>query len=160
MTIPEILKTAKLKAGLTQDQTGELVGLTGGAYSKIETGVNDLDKEHVAPLCDALDILYLDLLRTVFPIFRPPCGYEYKDGREVLVRPTGIDGEPAPYQIILSPDEMSVLEFLAGYAGLLIDGPGLLDIMVRITGYRRRTYVFQEIACRNTGKEKSIHGSA
>ena len=48
------LKEARTATGLTQDQLGEIVGVSGAAISRYESGALTVPSERVVPLLDAL----------------------------------------------------------------------------------------------------------
>lgn len=64
MDVANILKEARKRKKVTQSEVANILGITAGAYSKIETGVNALDIQHLAPICDFLDIDVWELIET------------------------------------------------------------------------------------------------
>lgn len=48
------LKEARTATGMTQDQLGEIVGVSGAVISRYETGALSVPPERVFPLLDAL----------------------------------------------------------------------------------------------------------
>ena len=63
MEVTTVLKKARIKKGVTQAEVGNVIGITAGAYSKIETGVNFLDAQHILPICHFLEIPIVDLVQ-------------------------------------------------------------------------------------------------
>ena len=63
--LPAMFKAARESKGLTQDQVGELIGMSGNGYSKIESGRNGVPIDLIWPLCDVLGISRLDAMNVV-----------------------------------------------------------------------------------------------
>ena len=66
MTIPEKIKTARQKAGLTQQQLGEAVGYTGDTANatvrRWESGLRPVPIEKIRPVAKALNLTLDDLI--------------------------------------------------------------------------------------------------
>lgn len=56
MALPRLLRLARHEAGLTQDEVGAAVGLTGNGYGKIESGKRGISMDLLGPLCRLLDV--------------------------------------------------------------------------------------------------------
>ena len=68
------LKSIRKNKGMTQEQVATGLGISAKAYSKIETGVNQLEFFHIIPLSRLFGISSLDLLFELHPSFKnePP----------------------------------------------------------------------------------------
>lgn len=69
MKLPNMLKAAREKKGLTQEAVAEAVGLTYSGYGKIERGVNGIGIDLVYPLCDFLEIPRIEAADAILPLF-------------------------------------------------------------------------------------------
>lgn len=56
MDIGKAIKVLRKERGLSQDELGGLVGLSGNAISQIETGATFPHKENIKRICEALNI--------------------------------------------------------------------------------------------------------
>lgn len=54
--LPAMFRSARESKGLTQDQVGEMIGMSGNGYSKIESGRNGVPIDLIWPICDALGV--------------------------------------------------------------------------------------------------------
>ena len=81
-TTGELLSEARKKKGYSQRRVGSFLGISAGAYSKIETGVNSLKAGHMKKLSKILDIGFDDLLAS--------CGISENEYREKLATEEGV----------------------------------------------------------------------
>lgn len=111
-----------------------VLGITAKAYSKIETGVNSLDVSYIVPVCDLLEIPYLNMYAEIF-------GKLYTDGdnysNEILV-----DGEQRilsgkPVKNIMTPNEYAIYQLLCEVVGEGCEKQVVLDHVMELTDYRR-----------------------
>lgn len=139
--IENMLKEYRLKKGFTQEYVAHVLGITSKAYSKIETGVNGLDVSHIVPVCDLLDIPYLNMYAEIF-------GKLYTDSddysNEILVdgEQLTLSGKPVKYS--LTPNEYAVYQLLCIVAGRECSRQVILDHVMELTNYRRRYESWKE----------------
>lgn len=133
--IENMLKEYRLKKGFTQEYVAHVLGITSKAYSKIETGVNGLDVSHIVPVCDLLDIPYLNMYAEIF-------GKLYTDSddysNEILVdgEQLTLSGKPIKYS--LTPSEYAIYQLLCIVAGKGCSRQVVLNHVMELTDYRRR----------------------
>lgn len=132
--IENILKEYRLKKGFTQEYVAHVLGITSKAYSKIETGVNGLDVSYVVPVCDLLDIPYLNMYAEIF-------GKLYIDSDDYSNQ-IAVDGEQLtlsgkPIKYLLTPNEYAVYQLLCIVAGRECSKQVVLDHVMELTKYRR-----------------------
>lgn len=140
MGVIDILKSARKRVGMTQDEVGEAIGITGGAYSKIETGVNPVAMEYVKNLCDVLRIPYLTLLKELYPLHNGLSCDEY-------IR----KGVCVGSDIVFSDEEYAILKFLSDYTGVSENHPDLVFIMSEISRMRKKGIIISNMlrGCRS-----------
>lgn len=97
--IMDVIKTARLKKGYTQEYVAKRVYLSAKAYSKIETGKNRLRVDNLKAICDVLDIPYYLILSKYCPLFRS----------------VGEDIDVCVDSIGMTNDEWAFVQFLADY---------------------------------------------
>lgn len=133
--IGTILKEYRLKKGFTQKYVAHVLGITSKAYSKIETGVNSLDVSYIVPVCDLLEIPYLNMYAEIF-------GKLYTD-HDDYSNQIAVDGEQLtlsgnPVKYFLTPSEYAVYQLLCMVAGIRCRKQVILDYVMELTNYRRR----------------------
>lgn len=132
--IESMLKEYRLKKGFTQEYVAHVLGITSKAYSKIETGVNGLDVSHIVPVCDLLDIPYLNMYAEIF-------GKLYTDsddyGNQITVEGEQLTLSGKPVKYLLTPNEYAVYQLLCIVAGKWCSKQVVLDHVVELTNYRR-----------------------
>jgi len=125
-TVHEKICTLRKAAGLTQEQLGTKLGITGQAVSKWEKGSGCPDILLLPDLCDLFGITVDDLLRdTPLPEQSAPsyetaaedfCRHARETGRnaavtDIISRLTADSGKPSPYDSILcSPDGIRICD--------------------------------------------------
>lgn len=132
--IESMLKEYRLKKRFTQEYVAHVLGITSKAYSKIETGVNGLDVSHIVPVCDLLDIPYLNMYAEIF-------GKLYTDSDDYSNQIT-VEGEHLmlsgkPVKYLLTPNEYAVYQLLRIVAGKWCSKQVVLDHVVELTNCRR-----------------------
>lgn len=133
--IENMLKEYRLKKGFTQEYVAHALGITSKAYSKIETGVNGLDVSHIVPVCDLLEIPYLNMYAEIF-------GKLYTDSDDYSNQ-IAVDGEQLtlsgkPVKYLLTSNEYAVYQLLCIVAGRECSRQVVLDHVMELTDYRRR----------------------
>lgn len=133
--IENILKEYRLKKGFTQKYVAHVLGITSKAYSKIETGVNSLDVSYIVPVCDLLEIPYLNMYAEIFgKLYTDSDDYDNQiavEGEQLL--PSG-----KPIKYLLTPNEYAIYQLLCVVAGRGCSKQVILDHVVELTNYRRR----------------------
>ena len=132
--IENMLKEYRLKKGFTQEYVAHVLGITSKAYSKIETGVNGLDVSHIVPVCDLLDIPYLNMYAEIF-------GKLYTDSDDYSNQ-IAVDGEKLlpsgnPIKYLMTPSEYAIYQLLCIVADRGCSRQVVLDHVVELTNYRR-----------------------
>lgn len=74
-----LVKQARIRKGLTQEQAGGLIYLSRSGYSKAERGERDLDTEQTVRLCRCLGIPVQDMLSAI-ESGMPPIPDKYREG--------------------------------------------------------------------------------
>ena len=132
--IENILKEYRLKKGFTQKYVAHVLGITSKAYSKIETGVNSLDVSYIVPVCDLLEIPYLNVYAEIFgKLYTDSDDYNNQitvEGEQLM-----LSGEPMKY--LLTPNEYAIYQLLCVVAGRGCSKQVVLDHVVELTNYRR-----------------------
>ena len=132
--IENILKEYRLKKGFTQKYVAHVLGITSKAYSKIETGVNSLDVSYIVPVCDLLEIPYLNMYAEIFgKLYTDSDNYDNQitvEGEQLT-----LSGEPIKY--LLTPNEYAIYQLLCVVAGKECSKQVVLDRVVELTNYRR-----------------------
>lgn len=132
--IENMLKEYRLKKGFTQEYVAHVLGITSKAYSKIETGVNGLDVSHIVPVCDLLDIPYLNMYAEIF-------GKLYTDSddysNEILVDGEQLTLSGKPVKYFLTPSEYAIYQLLCIVAGKGCSRQVVLNHVMELTDYRR-----------------------
>lgn len=132
--IENILKEYRLKKGFTQKYVAHVLGITSKAYSKIETGVNSLDVSYIVPVCDLLEIPYLNMYAEIFgKLYTDSDDYDNQitvEGEQLM-----LSGEPMKY--LLTPNEYAIYQLLCIVAGKECRKQVVLDHVVELTNYRR-----------------------
>ena len=132
--IENMLKEYRLKKGFTQEYVAHVLGITSKAYSKIETGVNGLDVSHIVPVCDLLDIPYLNMYAEIFgKLYTDSDDYSNQiavEGEQLM-----LSGKPVKY--LLTPNEYAVYQLLCIVAGRECSKQVVLDHVMELTNYRR-----------------------
>lgn len=132
--IENILKECRLKKGFTQKYVAHVLGITSKAYSKIETGVNSLDVSYILPVCDLLEIPYLNMYAEIFgKLYTDSDDYDNQitvEGEQLM-----LSGEPMKY--LLTPNEYAIYQLLCVVAGKECSKQVVLDHVVELTNYRR-----------------------
>lgn len=131
--IENILKEYRLKKRFTQKYVAHVLGITSKAYSKIETGVNSLDVSYVVPVCDLLEIPYLNMYAQIFEkLYIDPDDYKGNhiavDGEQLM-----LSGKPVKY--LLTPNEYAVYQLLCIVAEC--SKQVILNYVIELTNYRR-----------------------
>lgn len=115
--IGTMLKEYRLRKGFTQKYVAHVLGITSKAYSKIETGVNSLDVSYIVPVCDLLDIPYLNMYAEIFgKLYTDHDDYNNSDNYIF------VDGEQRtlsgkPVKNIMTPSEYAVYQPLCTAVG-------------------------------------------
>lgn len=139
--IENMLKEYRLKKGFTQEYVAHVLGITSKAYSKIETGVNGLDVSHIVPVCDLLDIPYLNMYAEIFgKLYTDSDDYSNQiavEGEQLM-----LSGKPVKY--LLTPNEYAVYQLLCIVAGRECSRQVVLDHVMELTNYRRRYESWKE----------------
>lgn len=133
--IENMLKECRLKKGFTQEYVAHVLGITSKAYSKIETGVNGLDVSHIVPVCNLLDIPYLNMYAEIFGKLYTDSD-DYSNQIAVEGEQLTLSGEPMKY--LLTPSEYAIYQLLCVMAGKGCSKQVVLDHVVELTNYRRR----------------------
>lgn len=132
--IENMLKEYRLKKGFTQEYVAHVLGITSKAYSKIETGVNGLDVSHIVPVCDLLDIPYLNMYAEIFgKLYTDSDDYSNQimvDGEQILP-----SGNHVKY--LLTPNEYAIYQLLCVVAGKGCRKQVVLDHVIELTNHRR-----------------------
>lgn len=132
--IENILKEYRLKKGFTQKYVAHVLGITSKAYSKIETGVNSLDVSYIVPVCDLLEIPYLNMYAEIFgKLYTDSDDYDNQitvEGEQLM-----LSGEPIKY--LLTPNEYAIYQLLCTVAGKECSKQVVLDNVVELTNHRR-----------------------
>lgn len=132
--IENILKEYRLKKGFTQKYVAHVLGITSKAYSKIETGVNSLDVSYIVPVCDLLEIPYLNMYAEIFgKLYIDKDDYNNQimvDGEQILH-----SGNRVKY--LLTPNEYAIYQLLCIVAGKECSKQVVLDHAVELTNHRR-----------------------
>lgn len=132
--IENMLKEYRLKKGFTQEYVAHVLGITSKAYSKIETGVNGLDVSHIVPVCDLLDIPYLNMYAEIFgKLYTDSDDYDNQitvEGEQLM-----LSGEPIKY--LLTPNEYAIYQLLCVVAGKECSKQVVLDHVIELTNHRR-----------------------
>ena len=132
--IENILKEYRLKKGFTQKYVAHVLGITSKAYSKIETGVNSLDVSYIVPVCDLLEIPYLNMYAEIFgKLYTDSDDYDNQitvEGEQLM-----LSGEPMKY--LLTPNEYAIYQLLCLVAGKECGKQVVLDHVMELTNYRR-----------------------
>lgn len=112
--IENMLKEYRLKKGFTQEYVAHVLGITSKAYSKIETGVNGLDVSYIVPVCDLLNIPYLNMYAEIF-------GKLYTDhddySNQIAVDSEHLTLSGKPVKYLMMPNEYAVYQLLCIVAG-------------------------------------------
>lgn len=89
--IVKIFKFARKSQNMTQAELAEKLGISDKAWSKIETGANQMEFWYIKPACDALNLPYLEILQEICPVLPDyqQIQREYCDGRITAVRCSG-----------------------------------------------------------------------
>lgn len=139
--IENMLKEYRLKKGFTQEYVAHVLGITSKAYSKIETGVNGLDVSYIVPICDLLEIPYLNMYAEIFgKLYTDHDDYDNYvtvDGEQLT-----LSGKPVKY--LLTPNEYAVYQLLCIVAGRECSKQVVLDHVMELTFYRRRYESWKE----------------
>ena len=143
--IDNILKEYRLKKGFTQEYVAHVLGITSKAYSKIETGVNSLDVSYVVPVCDLLDIPYLNMYAEIFGKLYTDHD-DYRNQIAVYGEQLTLLGKPVKY--LLSPNEYAIYQLLCIVAGKWCSKDVVLKHVIELTNYRK----FYESWKERTGK--------
>lgn len=132
--IENILKEYRLRKGFTQKYVAHVLGITSKAYSKIETGVNSLDVSYIVPVCDLLEIPYLNMYAEIFgKLYTDSDDYDNQitvEGEQLT-----LSGQPVNY--LLTPNEYAIYQLLCVVAGKECSKQVVLDHVVELTNYRR-----------------------
>lgn len=132
--IENILKEYRLRKGFTQKYVAHVLGITSKAYSKIETGVNSLDVSYIVPVCDLLEIPYLNMYAEIFgKLYTDSDDYDNQitvEGEQLM-----LSGQPVKY--LLTPSEYAIYQLLCVVAGKECSKQVVLDHVVELTNYRR-----------------------
>lgn len=67
----QLFKATRLAKNISQADIADKIHISPKAWSKIETGQNVLKFEYVKPICELLDIPYVQALQIINPIFKP-----------------------------------------------------------------------------------------
>lgn len=139
--IENMLKEYRLKKGFTQEYVAHVLGITSKAYSKIETGVNGLDVSYIVPVCDLLEIPYLNMYAEIF-------GKLYTD-HDDYSNQIAVDGEQLtlsgkPVKYLLTSNEYAVYQLLCIVAGKWCSKQVVLDHVMELTNDRRRYELWKE----------------
>lgn len=139
--IENMLKEYRLKKGFTQEYVAHVLGITSKAYSKIETGVNGLDVSHIVPVCDLLEIPYLNMYAEIF-------GKLYIDhddySNQIAVDSEHLTLSGKPVKYLMTPSEYAVYQLLCIVAGKWCSRQVILDHVMELTFYRRRYESWKE----------------
>ena len=65
----ELFKQIRIAQNITQAELADKIGITDKAWSKIETGVNQLEIQHIGPICKALNLT--DVIQELFKAIMP-----------------------------------------------------------------------------------------
>lgn len=132
--IENMLKEYRLKKGFTQEYVAHVLGITSKAYSKIETGVNGLDVSHIVPVCDLLNIPYLNMYAEIFgKLYTDSDDYSNQiavEGEQLM-----LSGEPMKY--LLTSNEYAIYQLLCIVAGRECSKQVVLDHVIELTNHRR-----------------------
>lgn len=132
--IGTILKEYRLKKGFTQKYVAHVLGITSKAYSKIETGVNSLDVSYIVPVCDLLEIPYLNMYAEIFGKLYTDSD-DYDNQIAVDSEKLTLSGKPVKY--LLTSSEYAIYQLLCVVAGEWCNKQVVLDHVMEITNYRR-----------------------
>lgn len=135
--IENILKEYRLKKGFTQKYVAHVLGITSKAYSKIETGVNSLDVSYIVPVCDLLEIPYLNMYAEIFGKLYADSD-DYSDSNQIAVDGEQILPSGNHVKYLLTPNEYAIYQLLCVVAGRGCSKQVVLDHVVELTNYRRR----------------------
>ena len=130
--IENMLKEYRLKKGFTQEYVAHVLGITSKAYSKIETGVNGLDVSHIVPVCDLLNIPYLNMYAEIFgKLYTDSDDYSNQiavEGEQLM-----LSGEPMKY--LLTSNEYAIYQLLCIVAGRECSKQVVLDHVIELTNH-------------------------
>lgn len=157
MNLIDVIKDARIQKHMTQEQVANAINITPKAYSKIETGINELSVSYVKPLCDVLDIPYTNIMTYYCPLFKDD---QYSDEILVEVDITNDVKQDKPFfdvdtylklhddrcvmKYVFSKEEYSLLQQLSIYCGIPVNNKKLLEHFVEITNIRRLNYLRKE----------------
>lgn len=146
--IGTMLKEYRLKKEFTQKYVAHVLGITSKAYSKIETGVNSLDVSYIVPLCDLLEIPYLNMYAEIFgKVYIDHDDYNNQimaDGEQILP-----SGNHVKY--LLTQSEYAIYQLLCTVAGEGCEKQVVLDHVMELTNYRRHYEWRKERMCVQNG---------
>lgn len=135
--IGTILKEYRLKKGFTQKYVAHVLGITSKAYSKIETGVNSLDVSYIVPVCDLLEIPYLNMYAEIFgKLYTDHDDYNSSDNY-IFVEDEQRTLSGKPVKNIMTPSEYAVYQLLCTVVGEGCEKQVVLDHVMELTNYRR-----------------------
>ena len=169
MAMPELiklLKTTRLEKKLTQAQVAETIHISPKAYSKIESGANELKHEYIKPICELLDIPYMKALTLEQPIMNQiepaelartlvakaitlnaiKSGFASTHDDRLYLMDIGFDEEQCE-TIGLSQNELELFKLQASYYGYEIGTPGWWELLTQtlLNGLRNAEhYLFQK----------------
>ncbi len=122
-----IFRDKRLKLGLTQAAVADALHISPKAWSKIETGRNELKFEYVRPLCELLEIPYSDVVRVfgdLFPDYENDWARVFKThGKFTEITAAQCDyearhfGMPDTVTLRLTDNELSMFRLMAEYFG-------------------------------------------
>ena len=138
MAMNDVIKQARLDKNITQSDISDKINVTTDAYQKMEKGKNSINKDYIKPICDALDMPYVNLLSEICPIFKNISDInadEYASrSRDHLV--CVYSNGRYVYDLRLSDEEYAFLRLLSDYTGLLESDIRLCDIVAELIKYR------------------------
>lgn len=169
--LPAMFRSARESKGLTQDQVGEMIGMSGNGYSKIESGRNGVLIDLIWPLCDALGVSRLDAMNVILPMFDGLLPGQKQDldaiqvlsPEEFVTKPEpgmsdGLNGTFIPdwmFQrqvrpvVSFSHEEMSFAILICEFLGLPMSHPWAWDTINKVMSVRRRVLVEQYLENKN-----------
>lgn len=132
--IGNVLKEYRLKKGFTQKYVAHVLGITSKAYSKIETGVNSLDVSYIVPVCDVLEIPYLNMYAEIFGKL-----YIDKDdyNNQIMVDSEQILPSGNHVKYFLTPNEYAIYQLLCIVVGEGCSKQVVLNHVMELTDYKR-----------------------
>lgn len=124
-----LLKAARDAKGLTQEDMGDMLGMTSNGYGKIERGKNGVPSDRLYAMCRKLEISPMKLLRAIAgdPDDGHDCVQVRVPGSDRAAILPGLPGEngfrnlvvrDAGYSVLYADEDWDIHVMIAEYAGV------------------------------------------